>query len=138
MTITESLPMIPAHDVADRHGHTERDFAELTAAGIDPATTQPRDHAVRCLCGQATFNQQAGCDRDECYLLPGAAQRALADRIDLLAEDALIALAREEKSSDRRPSVRAHEDARNARIDEARRRCDELGLTWDVRDGATS
>jgi len=44
--------------------------------------------------------------------------------------DALIALAREEISSDRRPSVRAYEDEHNARIRSARARCDELGIEW--------
>ena len=44
--------------------------------------------------------------------------------------NALIALAREEISSDRRPSVRAYEDEHNARIRSARARCDELGIEW--------
>jgi len=47
-----------------------------------------------------------------------------------LDRDALVALAREEKSSDRRPSVRAYEDEHNARIRSARARCDELGIEW--------
>ncbi len=47
-----------------------------------------------------------------------------------LDRDALVALAREEKSSDRRPSVRAYEDEQNARVDEARARCDALGIEW--------
>jgi len=47
-----------------------------------------------------------------------------------LDHDALIALAREEISSDRRPSVRAYEDEHNARIRSARARCDELGIEW--------
>ena len=129
MSVTD-LPIIPAHGVADRCGHTERDFAELTAAGVDLATTQPRDHPVRCICGRRTFSQMGYCERDECYRMPAAAQRALADRIDLMAETALVALAREEISSDRRPSVRAYEDEHNARIRSARARCDELGVEW--------
>lgn len=72
-----SLPVIPAHDVAPRYGHTERDFAELVAAGVDPQITQGREHAVRCaMCDRRTFHQEGRCDVH--YIAPHAARRALA------------------------------------------------------------
>jgi hypothetical protein len=45
------------------NGHTRRDLDALTAAGVDPDTTQPRERAVCCPCGSATFNQSGTCDR---------------------------------------------------------------------------
>ncbi len=44
--------------------------------------------------------------------------------------DALVALAREEKSSDRSWFTRDSSGAHNARVDEARARCDALGIEW--------
>lgn len=43
--------------------HTPADTAALTAAGIDPESTQPREHAVPCRCGRRTLNLSGGCDR---------------------------------------------------------------------------
>lgn len=57
------------------HGHTDRDYNALVAAGIDPATTQPREHNTLCWCAATTRHQSATCDRH--YVLPGAATRAL-------------------------------------------------------------
>lgn len=65
-----------AHD-SDRHGHTERDHAALIAAGVDPASTQPREHPVNCTwCHQPTMNQSGNCDRDAHYTAPWAARKA--------------------------------------------------------------
>ena len=47
-----------------------------------------------------------------------------------LDHDALIALAREERSSDRSLFTRDASRAHNARVDEARARCDALGIEW--------
>ena len=46
------------------HQHTPRDLEEFARVGIDPDTTQGRDHPVRCLwCSTTTFNQRGECDR---------------------------------------------------------------------------
>ena len=56
-------------------GHTPLDLAALTAAGIDPASTQPREHEVRCtFCPARTLNQMGGCDQH--YRPPHAVVRA--------------------------------------------------------------
>lgn len=57
-------------------GHTPRDYDELVAAGIDPYSTQPRsDHGVRCWCGEVTWHQMGGCDKDGHYIRPAACDR---------------------------------------------------------------
>lgn len=56
------------------HGHTDADHEALTRAGVDPATTQPREHSVPCqTCRTATFNKAAHCDVH--YVAPAAAER---------------------------------------------------------------
>lgn len=66
---------MPATEVPYTAGHTERDHAELTAAGVDPYSTAPREHAVGCIvCRRMTFHQMAGCDTH--YTPPAAAVRA--------------------------------------------------------------
>jgi hypothetical protein len=60
-----------AHEVPYTAGHTERDHAELTAAGVDPYSTAPREHAVACVvCRRMTFHQMGGCDSH--YRAPAA------------------------------------------------------------------
>lgn len=45
------------------HGHTERDFNELVAAGVNPADTQPRENAVQCtFCRNRTWHLSGRCD----------------------------------------------------------------------------
>lgn len=57
--------------------HTPLDLAALVAAGVDPESTQPREHEVRCtFCAARTLNQMAGCDQH--YRTPDAAVRAMA------------------------------------------------------------
>lgn len=57
-------------------GHTDRDLAELRDAGVDPASTQPRERAVECIvCRKRTFHQMGYCDRH--YVAPDAVRRAL-------------------------------------------------------------
>lgn len=57
-------------------GHTERDFVELAAAGVDPESTQPREHPVGCfVCQRPTWHQAGRCD--DHYVRPGAVDRAL-------------------------------------------------------------
>ena len=59
-----------------RHGHTEADYGCLIGAGVDPSTTQPREHAVGCTgCGRKTWNQMGRCDRIDCYRPPSAVTR---------------------------------------------------------------
>ena len=54
MTLVQTRP--------DTHGHTLTDHDALTAAGVDPSTTKPREHDVRChSCNARTFNQAGGC-----------------------------------------------------------------------------
>ena len=59
----------------EHHGHTPRDYAELTAAGVDPHSTQPREHAVRCWCGHLNYHQSGNCGSH--YIAPAAARRAV-------------------------------------------------------------
>lgn len=55
--------------VTSTHGHTYRDAAAMTAAGINPADTQPREHAVPCaVCHTDTWNVGGRCD-DHVYPL---------------------------------------------------------------------
>lgn len=62
--------------LVDRHGHTERDHAALVAAGVDPASTQPREQPVRCYaCPTRTWHQAGNCDRH--YMVPAAVERQL-------------------------------------------------------------
>lgn len=49
-------------------GHTQRDYDALVKADVDPASTQPREHPVRCWCGAMTWHQQGLCDQH--YRLP--------------------------------------------------------------------
>ena len=66
MTLVQTRP--------DTHGHTLTDHDALTAAGVDPSTTQPREHAVRChSCNARTFNQAGGCEAH--YTQPAAIAR---------------------------------------------------------------
>lgn len=43
-------------------GHTQRDYDEMVAAGIDPADRQHRDHPTVCGCGRQTWHLSATCD----------------------------------------------------------------------------
>lgn len=55
--------------------HTRLDHDALIAAGVDPASTQPRERAVTCqVCGTPTANQAAHCDTH--WVAPFAARRA--------------------------------------------------------------
>lgn len=74
-TSRPDLDPVLASEMRPTHGHTRRDADELYAAGIDPATTQPREWPVRCLCGVSTFNVSARCDRLGCYQPPGIIAR---------------------------------------------------------------
>ena len=59
--------------MTDRHGHTERDYDALVAAGVDPYDTQPREHKVACFwCSARTRHQSGGCDAH--YLEPWRAR----------------------------------------------------------------
>jgi len=61
------------------HGHTPDDYLALTAAGIDPGDTQPREHDTRCFewgCHERTFNQAGGCRWH--YRAPAVVTRVLA------------------------------------------------------------
>lgn len=61
--------------MTDTAGHTERDYRELVAAGVDPYSTQPREHAIACIvCRRPTFHQSGRCDSD--YVRPAACDRA--------------------------------------------------------------
>lgn len=74
---TDTEPNTPTTRGTD--GHTDADWMALNAAGIDPATTQPREQAVQCFglsCGRMTFNQAGGCDAH--YQPPPAVARAAA------------------------------------------------------------
>lgn len=55
-----------------RNGHTQRDFDQLVAAGIDPESTAPRERPIQCVvfvgCRCTTWNQAGGCDTH--YLPP--------------------------------------------------------------------
>lgn len=43
--------------------HTDADHQTLLAAGVDPDSTQPREHAVPCqTCHRPTWNVAAHCD----------------------------------------------------------------------------
>ena len=53
--------------------HTDRDHAELVAAGVDPGSTQHREHPVACWCLQMTRHQAGACDRH--YQAPRACTR---------------------------------------------------------------
>jgi hypothetical protein len=60
------------------HGHTQRDYDELIAAGVDPSTTQPREHPIPCaICTMATMHQAGRCDFH--YVAPFAARRSHGD-----------------------------------------------------------
>lgn len=61
---------------ANSNGHTVRDWLELVAADVDPATTQPREWQTRCWCFAETWHQSATCD--EHYVAPRAAVKAVA------------------------------------------------------------
>lgn len=64
--------------LALRSGHTERDFNELVAAGVDPDSTQPRERSVGCIaCRKSTLNQSGYCDAH--YVRPFAIDRAELD-----------------------------------------------------------
>lgn len=57
-------------------GHTRRDHDELRRAGVDPATTQPRERPVGCIaCRALTANQAGFCDRH--YQRPAVCDRAV-------------------------------------------------------------
>ena len=73
-----------------------------------------------------------GLSADEMGRMIGGSTRASLASDDLidLDRDALVALAREEKSSDRSLFTRDASRAHNARVDEARARCDALGIEW--------
>ena len=59
-----------------RTSHTSLDHAALLAAGVDPASTQPREHAVMCgTCGRSTWHQAGHCDAH--YTPPAAALRTV-------------------------------------------------------------
>jgi len=59
------------------NGHTAADAAALISAGIEPAVTQPREHAVRCvICLRETWHQMGYCDSH--YVLPAACRRGVA------------------------------------------------------------
>lgn len=74
--VSQATAQLALLDRDDRHGHTEKDFAALVAAGVDPASTQPREHSVRCTwCLRPTMNQSGNCDRDEHYTAPWAARK---------------------------------------------------------------
>lgn len=63
-------------EALDCSGHTAQDAAALIVAGVDPASTQPRERPVLCVsCGRPTMHQQARCD--EHYRAPHAARRAV-------------------------------------------------------------
>lgn len=58
-------------------GHTAADTAALISAGVDPAVTQPREHAVRCVIRiRETWHQMGCCDRH--YTPPAACRRGVA------------------------------------------------------------
>lgn len=53
--------------------HTVLDLHALRQAGVDPDSTQPREHAVRCTrCTSETWNQAGRCDAH--YVAPAAAR----------------------------------------------------------------
>jgi hypothetical protein len=58
--------------------HTPLDAAALDLAGVDPASTEPRKQAVRCLeCHRTTWNQMGGCDAH--WRRPSAIDRTVID-----------------------------------------------------------
>lgn len=60
--------------------HTDIDQACFDAANIDSATSQPRDHAVRCVvCLTLTWNLSATCTSDH-YRPPGRVERIIESR----------------------------------------------------------
>lgn len=62
-----------------RDGHTEHDFNELVAAGVDPATTAPREQRTACvICRRPTWNREGHCDLPDHYVPPSAVLRAKA------------------------------------------------------------
>lgn len=76
--LTEAAdPRRTGGDAVRTNQHTRLDHDALIAAGVDPASTQPRERAVTCqVCGTLTANQAAHCDAH--YVTPVAARRAVA------------------------------------------------------------
>lgn len=59
---SQLLPFTQPID-GDTGGHTALDVHSLRRAGIDPTSTQPREHSVPCTaCSEPTWNIEARCD----------------------------------------------------------------------------
>lgn len=75
MTTTTTHAPYVSDIVPETHGHTVRDAAALRSHGVDPSTTQPREHPVLCPVHDVrhpvpTFNLAGRCDHPGHYRRP--------------------------------------------------------------------